>query len=385
MIWIFLPILAASLKVDQSKDLTKIAFGSCANQFGNDNPDLYKSIQNLNPDLFIWLGDIIYSDVLVFHPPFFKTRDPEATRKMYQNFKNNTEYKALTEKTMITGIWDDHDYGINNGDKHFPLKDAYKELFLEFIDEKDNINRTSHKGIYISFSFGNNGKTVKLILLDNRYFNEKDVDILGEEQWKWLENQLKTPGDITLIASGIQVYTEDRFGKAERWDEYSRNKLLSLINDISGVILLTGDVHMAEILKITCNDNLFYEVTSSGMTHTITTTGGNLILLYLYGWLPFTFNVGHRVTVKNFGFIEIDWQFRLLKMSIRNSYGNILIEEKISLDHFSSNFERSYYCDKKPRYRKIVHVLSFWAVFYVPLLLLGIDTLIFFRKWSHSY
>ena len=36
---------------------------------------------------------------------------------------------------MIVGIWDDHDYGINDGNKHFEYKDEFKELFLDFLNE----------------------------------------------------------------------------------------------------------------------------------------------------------------------------------------------------------------------------------------------------------
>ena len=46
-------------------------------------------------------------------------------------------------KTKIVGIWDDHDYGIDNADKTFKYKDVMKEHFLTFIDEPlDSIRRT---------------------------------------------------------------------------------------------------------------------------------------------------------------------------------------------------------------------------------------------------
>ncbi len=72
---------------------------------------------------------------------------------------------------MVTGTWDDHDYGSNNLDKKYPFKDQSKKYFLEFID--DGSDRTSHQGIYHSFLFGTDPKkSLKLILIDNRSFRD---------------------------------------------------------------------------------------------------------------------------------------------------------------------------------------------------------------------
>ena len=37
--------------------------------------------------------------------------------------------------TKIIGVWDDHDYGLNNGDKNFPLKHEVRDVFLDFVNE----------------------------------------------------------------------------------------------------------------------------------------------------------------------------------------------------------------------------------------------------------
>jgi alkaline phosphatase D len=35
----------------------------------------------------------------------------------------------------MIGIWDDHDFGTNNGGKEFSRKAAYREMFLDFLGE----------------------------------------------------------------------------------------------------------------------------------------------------------------------------------------------------------------------------------------------------------
>lgn len=45
--------VAWALKIDENRTVSRIAFGSCANQFGQDNPELYDSISDLKSDIFI--------------------------------------------------------------------------------------------------------------------------------------------------------------------------------------------------------------------------------------------------------------------------------------------------------------------------------------------
>lgn len=58
---------------------------------------------------------------------------------------------------------------------------------MEFLDEPKQSPRWTQEGLYTSYTFGENNKKIKIIILDVRYFAEKD-NILGEKQWIWLEN-----------------------------------------------------------------------------------------------------------------------------------------------------------------------------------------------------
>lgn len=69
----------------------------------------------------------------------------------------------------VIGTWDDHDFGKNDGDKHFEKKDYFRKLYLDFLDEpEDSIRRTRKDGLYESYYIGEE-KKVKAILLDVRY------------------------------------------------------------------------------------------------------------------------------------------------------------------------------------------------------------------------
>ena len=65
------------------------------------------------------------------------TEDP-----FYKVFKANTP--------QIIGVYDDHDYGVNNGDMTFARKHLYREMYLNFIGEPEGTERRLEKdsGIY---------------------------------------------------------------------------------------------------------------------------------------------------------------------------------------------------------------------------------------------
>lgn len=54
------------------------------------------------------------------------------------------------ESTRVIGVWDDHDYGANNGDYSMKQKHVNREIFLDFIGESRNSLRRKekHRGIY---------------------------------------------------------------------------------------------------------------------------------------------------------------------------------------------------------------------------------------------
>ena len=41
----------------------------------------------------------------------------------------------MMRKTKIIGVWDDHDFGLNNGDSNFEKKQIMRKLYLDFINE----------------------------------------------------------------------------------------------------------------------------------------------------------------------------------------------------------------------------------------------------------
>ena len=162
---------------------------------------------------------------------------------------------------------------------------------------------------------------------------ESTADILGAEQWAWLEQQLATStADINLIGSGIQVIATEQ--PYEKWAElpHARARLFDLIAKTKprNVIFLSGDRHLGEISR--CTDpripGPLYDITSSGMTHHAINSW----------WHNFDrernrFRVGHNYVALNFGLLQIDWDASppVVTAQIRGVDNFIAIDEKITL------------------------------------------------------
>ena len=104
--------------------------------------------------------------------------DPNVTsiKQRFDEVTNDHHYQLLANNTKVYGVWDDHDYGLDNGGKHMPYKHLMRDMYLDFVNEPhDSVRRTRKGGIYESY-FLDPEKKIKMILLDNRW----DLDELDK-------------------------------------------------------------------------------------------------------------------------------------------------------------------------------------------------------------
>ena len=194
----------------------------------------------------------------------------------------------------VMATYDDHDFGKDNADSSYAHRNATLQLFKKYFRMGIGEHTVDTDGTYTSkiLRFEKDGRVlnVKVIVLDTRYHKAKaSYDYLGADQWLWLESQLsdtkgRNDADVILLLSSIQVLPDDKFLE-ETWGydmPLQRKKLLDLLlNTDKKVVLLSGDVHYAEISQALCTSTSdggkksLLEVTSSGISHTFTYTLDN--------------------------------------------------------------------------------------------------------------
>ena len=322
--------------------ISRIAFGSCAEE-NKPQPVLDLVVQH-QPDIFVYLGDNIYGD----------THDMKLLQAKYDSLAAHPEFTRLKNRIPIYATWDDHDYGWNDAGKYYPFREESKRIFLKFFGEPSGSERFKHEGIYHSELFEGQGRRVQLILLDVRSFRSDlrpyrgefaqddkyfypldyhphqiaDSTLLGASQWAWLENELKKPADLRIIASGTQFGIS--FNGYEAWANFphEQKRLLELVKKTraNGVLFITGDVHYGEISRIN-HPGLYpiYDVTSSGITST---------------WhfaTPNDHRIEGPVMDNHFGMISVDWKKKdpIVKMEIWDVHNNQRVEYSVNLSSIS--------------------------------------------------
>lgn len=355
--------------------LSRIAFGSCANQ--SEPQPIWNAILQFNPQLFIWMGDNIYADnkrrLRIFGKertigPWKNTErfSPISEKEMefkYNLAKSNPGYSQLRRRAQVVGTWDDHDYGLNDAGKEYQGKNISQRLMLDFLDEPPDSLRRKQAGVYTSYVFGPIGKQVKVILLDTRYHRDllfSNGEMLGETQWSWLEEEIKNnTSQIIIIVSSIQVLSNfsavvQPLFHVESWAHFpkERDRLFKLIADSnrSGVTFISGDVHFGEITRYDCGVGYpLYEITSSGLTQAVeyAVPSSLSFLVRLAARLtPSTMRVfGKHCRYKscvygkpNFGAIEIDWDANpvVIQMEVRDVHGEPVTGTRILLSELQT-------------------------------------------------
>ena len=324
--------------------LTRIAFGSCANQ---DKPlPIYDKIVDQKPELLLLLGDNVYADL-----DKSKKVTPALIQEKYDTLAKLPGWQKLKATCPMLAIWDDHDYGKNDAGVEWALKDEAKKLMLDFFEVPADSVRRTRPGVYFAQVFGPVGKRVQVIMLDGRYFRSKlpmatkplpgtrivpyltatdpDVTLLGAEQWKWLEEQLRQPADLRLLCTGIQVVSEDH--PFEKWANVpaERERLYNLIRSTkaTGVVVLSGDRHLAE-LSLDPGSAVgypLYDITSSGLNQAdkrwrAPETNRHRVAAMQYG--------------DNFGMVTVDWDADggpVVGLQIRDVNGEVTIRQTFPL------------------------------------------------------
>jgi alkaline phosphatase D len=233
-----------------------LALGSCASS--TKFFEIWDQMAEQGADAVVLLGDTPYID---------KT-DFEANRTAHRQFLSIPSLGELVRTRPMWATWDDHDFGGNDSDgkqmaKH---KAGFRQAFMEYrgLDSYGD----GKEGIYTSFRYG----PVEMFLLDPRYFSQCEdspVDpqqktCLGKVQWTWLLEKLKaSTAPFKLIASG-QIWDDKKNKEKDDWETYSgeREALFDFIGkqNISGVVLLSGDIHVSRRLRYPMKQRIGYDL-----------------------------------------------------------------------------------------------------------------------------
>ena len=323
--------------------LTRILVASCANEEA-PNPALAQMARE-RADLMLMIGDNVYGD-----------RDGEAyvsndadlmeLREAFSDLGASSEFQAARAAHPMMVAWDDHDYGANDAGREFPFRRFAERIHERFwgLDKERDVGNWD--GTYYARAFGPEGQRVQIIMLDTRFFRsaltptdefgapgkerympstDASQNMLGNEQWTWLQNQLAQPADIRLIVSSIQVLPT-----VHGWEAWSqlpaeRDRLFSMVKQsgAEGVVFVSGDRHTSFLYKDgAALDYPALELTASSLNVSFATESAERDAR----------QIGAGFAPENFGEVAIDWQARRLSLMLRNNQGALVRQTSASFD-----------------------------------------------------
>lgn len=239
-----------------------VAFGSCAKFQDDPVQDIWRGVETVNPDLFFWLGDNVYIDSV----------HERVMQDCYQNQRSVLTAKNILRSIPQLATWDDHDFCLNDHDRRNTAKDAALKVFKQYW-ANPAYGQADNPGTYFQQHYAG----VDFFFIDVRYHRDPNdmpddgsKTMLGREQLEWLKNSLaESDAAFKVLVSGSGWSTS----KGEAGDAWSshlseRNALFNFIahENVSGVLLLSGDTHVGEFNCIPWTENGgydFYELVSS--------------------------------------------------------------------------------------------------------------------------
>ena len=239
----------------KNKEQLRILVASCMsdtyNEIGNE---IWPKAFAHDPDIVFLTGDNLYADVysgvyigkqIEMTPIHLWNRHVDHAMKM-----KIYRMKKLTP-TLVT--WDDHDYGVNDGDKSYKFKHVSKNIFHIFFPTKENAWLSKGPGVGHSFRY----MKTNFLFLDARSFRDSKTNKggyhFGKKQREWITKQMKNDKlKMNWLISGDQFY--GGYHKFESFEGLHPKEFLKFRKDLAKLgeknLFLSGDRHLVEVMKI---------------------------------------------------------------------------------------------------------------------------------------
>ena len=214
-------------------------------------------VQDALPHFMLWLGDNLYlRGPSTTFGAVAEYSSPAHMELRYKDVRSQLQLRKLFAATHHYAIWDDHDYGANNDDKTFALKDASLRLFRAYWPNPP-MGSAETPGTWCRFVH----QDAEFFLLDNRFNRDPEKAppdaakaMFGRAQMEWLRKGLaESKARFKVVAAGTQFLSEAKNGEESGWHSYpgEREPFLAWLkaSPVRGLVLLSGDRHNTQLFR----------------------------------------------------------------------------------------------------------------------------------------
>jgi alkaline phosphatase D len=218
-----------------------------ADTYENNMPfRIFQTMRAREADLFLFLGDTIYSDL-----GGVRARTLDEYRAKYKHHRQDQPLRAFLASTSSWVIWDDHEVENNFSGDH-PRIPIGLQALLEYWPIRPAAD--DPRRLYRSVRWG---RTAEIFILDTRQYRtpSRQPDgpaktMLGAAQKQWLLDGLaRSEATVKIVATSVIL----RYASADSWAGYARERdeILGFVRDrrLANVVFVSGDVHYAAAIR----------------------------------------------------------------------------------------------------------------------------------------
>ncbi len=224
-----------------------LAVASCLNDYETKHFNIWETLLKKDPEYLLLIGDNVYADrtekaSIVTTPEILWDRYVDMRLKLPLFFQ---------QKLIAThALWDDHDYGINDGGAEYPHRISSKEIFEAFwAQDMGNESWTKSFGVGGLLTLGD----FNLYFLDGRSFRNSHPEgsHLGIDQESWLLKNLKDENNPSILIKGDQFFggyhTYESF---EGRHPHNFSRFVTSLKELpTPFIFMSGDRHFSEVMQ----------------------------------------------------------------------------------------------------------------------------------------
>lgn len=233
---------------------------------------IWDDLRDEKPQAVFMIGDNTYADLNIKTLLFKMT--PEKLWERHMETRNKLPIFRWQKLVPVFATWDDHDYGVNGGDSTFKYKVQSAKIFHQFFPMNlSSASLLQGPGIARALKWGEH----QFFFLDNRSFRSPSTSSaqkvhFGKQQTQWIMKNMDS-NKLNWLLSGDQF-----FGAYHPFDSFQGQYNKAFVRFISRlkktrspVLLVSGDRHMSEIMKLPVSYFGYqtYELTSSPIHSTV--------------------------------------------------------------------------------------------------------------------
>ena len=236
----------------------RVLIGSCMNdgEKSEEIEAIWSRALEREPDAMFLIGDNVYADWV--NGRYLAPANGAQLWRRYAETMSRLPVYRWKRLVPILATWDDHDFGVNDGDRRHPYKDEARAVFMSFFPQEAGLSSAWTSGPGVASRWNAFGFVFHF--LDARSFraprNEstsapQPQTQLGEEQEAWLLSGLE-PQKLNFLIKGDQWW-----GAYHRFESYEgshpqgfQSWLSRLRENGATTVMMSGDRHLSEVMKI---------------------------------------------------------------------------------------------------------------------------------------